>query len=95
MALSTVAQDDFLLSKIKEATPLIPILPLSAKKPWISSHTLHLIHVFQNTTFTDTRALKACRNAIKKSARRDKKLFIAQNLQDDFHGSSVHARATN
>ena len=64
LSLSTREQNDFLLSKIKAATPLIPVLPLAAKKPWISSHTLHLIHVFQNTTFTDTRALKASRNAI-------------------------------
>ena len=35
------------------------------------------------------KARKASRNAIKKSARRDKKLFIAQNLQEDFMGSTV------
>ena len=55
-SLCTVEQDEFLLSRIKEATPLTPILPLAAKKPWIFSHTLHLIHVFRNTTFSDTRA---------------------------------------
>ena len=42
------------------------------------------------------KALKASRNVIKKSARRDKKLFIAQNLQEDFMDSTVqqwtHAR---
>ena len=69
---------------------LIPEIPLSAKKPWISDATLSLITSFQSQPFEDLSQLKAARKAIKKSARRDKKLFIAQHLEKDFHGSNIH-----
>ena len=88
--LPVTSPDDFLLSHIKDNFHLIPELPLAAKKPWLSERTLRLISRFQNTTFTDCAPLKAARKAIKQSARNDKKLFIAQNLVNDFQGSSVH-----
>ena len=38
--------------------------------------------------------VKSLRKRIKKSASRDTKQFIAQYLQDDFHGSSIHQWCT-
>ena len=65
-------------------------MPLSAKKPWISPHTLALISDFQNQTFEDLTQLKSACKIIKKAARKDKKLFISHHLEKDFHGSNIH-----
>ena len=69
---------------------LLPTLPVSAKKPWISSFTLDLITQFQDCTDLTVPEIKSLRKRIKKSASRDKKQFIAQHLQEDFHGSSIN-----
>ena len=87
----SVTEQDAVITKIfKDALPLVPEIPLSAKKPWISAATLSLIAETQASTYTDLQALKARRKLIKKSARQDKKRFIAQNLSEDFHGANIH-----
>ena len=83
-------QDSKLTSILTDSLPLIPELPLSAKKPWISSSTLSLIDKFQKTRFDDISSLKIARKQIKKSACKDKKQFVSSCLYNDFHGSSVH-----
>ena len=83
-------QSDFLCSLLLSNKNLIPTLPVSAKKPWISSSTLDLISQFQDCVDLTIPEIKALRKRIKKSASRDKKQFIAQHLQEDFHGSSIH-----
>ena len=83
-------QDEYKKSLLRQHTHLIPEIPLSAKKPWISDVTLSLIANFQAQPFEDLSQLKAARKAIKKSARRDKRLFIAQHLEKDFHGRNIH-----
>ena len=66
-------QSDFINTQFQQHSRLIPELPLSAKKPWISPDTLALISDFQSETFNDLAQLKAARKAIKKAARKDKK----------------------
>ena len=83
-------QSDFLCSLLLSNEHLMPTLPVSAKKPWISSTTLDLISQFQDCTDLSVPEVKSLRKRIKKSASRDKKQLIAQHLQDDFHGSSIH-----
>ena len=84
-------QSDFLCSLLLSKKTLTPSLPISAKKPWISPSTLGLISHFQDCTDLTVPELKSLRKRIKKSASRNKKKqFIAQHLQDDFHGSSIH-----
>ena len=70
---------------------LIPSLPVSAKKTWISETTLSLISAFQSVSDLTTPELKAIRSRkrIKKSASKDKKQFIVAHLQQDFHASSI------
>ncbi len=82
-------QSDFICSLFLQHRPLIPTLPVSAKKPWISPHTLSLIAAFQDSTDLTVHELKTLRKRIKKSASKDKKQFISLHLQEDFHGSSV------
>ena len=67
-------QDDYNKSLQRQHTHLIPEIPFSAKKPWISDTTLSLITNFQAQPFEDLSQLKAARKAIKKSARRGKRL---------------------
>ena len=86
---TTTEQDTILTDLLTNNLPLISLLPQSAKKPWISPSTLKQIDHFQKATFADIAELKQARKRIKKSARRDKKDFIANNLLSDFHGSSV------
>ena len=90
LAKSPQEQSDFLCSLLLSKKYLIPTLPVSAKKPWITSATLDLISQFQDCTDLTVPEVKSLRKRIKKSASRDKKSFIAQHLQDDFHGSSIY-----
>ena len=83
-------QSEFLKQLINKHKHLIPTLPVSPKKPWISDSTLALIDSFQSVTDLTVPELKAIRKRIKKSASKDKKPFISVNLQDDFHSSSIH-----
>ena len=83
-------QDEFVKSQFHQHSHLIPEIPLAAKKPWISSDTLALISNFQSQAFEDLAQLKSARKTIKKAARKDKKLFIARHLEQDFHGSNIH-----
>ena len=92
---TTNEQDTILTDLLTNNLPLISLLPQSAKKPWISPSTLKQIDHFQKTTFADIAELKQARKRIKKSARRDKKDFIANNLLSDFHGSSVQQWTLN
>ena len=82
-------QDKFIVSQLTDNLSLIPHLPLSAKKPWISEDTLQLIVAFQSRQFTDIDDLKQARKTIKKAARKDKKVFISRYLEADFHGTNV------
>ena len=82
-------QSDFLRDLLLKHRHLIPSLPISPKKPWISDHTLSLITSFQSATELTTPELKAIRKKIKKSASRGKKNFIAAHLQEDFHAPSI------
>ena len=59
------------------------------RSSWISDDTHTLIAGFQATSFDDLSALKTARKQIKKCARKDKKNFIRQHLESDFHGSSA------
>ena len=86
-AIGVEAQDKFLFEKFETYDPLIPHLPISAKKPWITDNTLQLIADFQSTTFDDITSLKAARKQIKRRARKDKKIFVSTTLENDFHGS--------
>ena len=83
-------QSEFLSSSIEKHVSVIPILPVSPKKPWISSRTLLLITDFQQALDLSPSEIKQCRKRIKKSATKDKKEFISSHLQADFHGSSAH-----
>ena len=73
---TTNEQDEMLQNLFTSNLPLIPLLPQSAKKPWISPDTLKKIDKFQHTTFTDVAALKQARKHIKKAARNDKKKLL-------------------
>ena len=77
-ACSVEDQDKFIVSQFTDNLGLIPHLPLAAKKPWISEDTLHLISAFQSKQYTDMEELKRDRKTIKKSARKDKKIFISR-----------------
>ena len=83
-------QSDFLCSLLLSKKTLLPTLPISAKKPWISSSTLDLISQFQDCTDLTIPKIKTLRKQIKKSASRDKKQFIALHLQEDFYGPSIY-----
>ena len=83
-------QDSFLTEILTSSLSLIPEIPISAKKPWISKSTLDLIDRFQKTKYDDVSEVKKARKQIKKSARKDKKSFVESCLHSDFHGSSVH-----
>ena len=89
LSLSPDEQNLRLLDMIRKHVPLIPTLPVSAKKPWISPSTLEYITSFQARTDLTMAEVKQYRNKIKKLARRDKKQFIMTHLQDDFHGSAI------
>ena len=82
-------QSEFLRELLLKHRHLIPSLPVSAKKPWISESTLSLISTFQSVSDFTTPELKAIRKRIKKSASKDKKQYIAAHLQQDFHASSI------
>ena len=90
-------QDKFIVSQLTDYLPLVPNLPLSAKKPWISEDALQLIADLQSQQFTDNNDIKQARKRIKKAARKNKNVFISRNLENNFHGTSVqqwdHARS--
>ena len=88
-SLSPDEQNLRLLDMIRKHIPLIPTLPVSAKKPWISPSTLEYITSFQARTDLTIAEVKQYRNIIKKLARKDKKQFIMTHLQEDFHGSAI------
>ena len=89
LSLSPDEQNLRLLDMIRKHIPLIPTLPVSAKKPWISPSTLEYITSFQARTDLTIAEVKQYRNKIKKLARKDKKQFIMTHLQEDFHGSAI------
>ena len=89
LSLSPDEQNPRLLDMIRKHTPLIPTLPVSAKKPWISPSTLEYISSFQARTDLTAAEVKQYRNKIKKLARKDKKQFIMMHLQEDFHGFAI------
>ena len=63
---NTTEQDTILTDLLTNNLPLIPLLPQSAKKPWISPSTLKQIDHFQKTTFADIAELKqGSQNALK------------------------------
>ena len=68
-------QSEFLHELLLNYRHLIPSLPISAKKRWISEIILSLISIFQS--IMDPPELKAIRKCIKISASKDKKYFIA------------------
>ena len=76
LSLSPDEQNLRLLELIRKHTPLIPTLPVSPKKPWISPSTLEYITSFQSRTDLTSAEVKQYRNKIKKLARKDKKQFI-------------------
>ena len=82
-------QSEFLRELLLKHRHLIPSLPVSPKKPWISDATLSLISSFQSVSDLTVPELKAIRKRIKKSASKDKKHFIAAHLLEDFHSSSI------
>ena len=88
-------QSEFLKQLINKHKSLIPTLPASPKKPWISDSTLALIDSFQSVTDLTIPELKSIRKRIKKSASKVKKQFISARLQDDFHSSSIHQWRTS
>ena len=59
-------QSDFPCSLLLSNKHLIPTLPVSAKKPWISSSTLDLISEFQDCTDLTVPELKSLRKRMKK-----------------------------
>ena len=89
LSLSPDEQNLRLLDMIRKHIPLIPTLPVSAKKPWISPSTLEYITSFQAHTDLTIAEVKQYRNKIKKLARKDKKQVIMTHLQEDFHGSAI------
>ena len=89
LSLSPDEQNLHLLELIRKHVPLIPTLPVSAKKPWISPSTLEYITSFQTRTDLTVDEVKQYRNKIKKLARKDKKQFIMTHLQEDFHGAAI------
>ena len=89
LSLSPDEQNLRLLELIRKHTPLIPSLPVSPKKPWISPSTLEYITSFQSRTDLTSAEVKQYRNKIKKLARKDKKQFIMSHLREDFHGSAI------
>ena len=89
LSIGVEPQDEFLTANFKSYDSLIPHLPVSAKKPWITDAKLQLIADFQSTTFDDITSLKAARKQIKRLARKDKKLFVSTALEKDFHGFSA------
>ena len=89
LSLSPDEQNLRLLELLRKHTPLIPTLPVSPKKPWISPSTLEYITSFQSRTDLTTAEVKQYRNKIKKLARKDKKQFIMTHLREDFHGSAI------
>ena len=90
LSLSPDEQNLRLLELIRKHVPLIPVLPVTTKKPWISPSTLEFITSFQACNDLTVDEVKKYCNKIKKLARKDKKHFIMTHLQDDFHGSSFH-----
>ena len=89
-SISVQEQDEFIVSQLSDNMDLVPVLPLAAKKPWISAETLQLISELQEKTYETVDDLKRDRKIIKKAARKDKKLFISRHLEDDFHGTNIH-----
>ena len=89
LSLSPDEQNLRLLDMLRRHTPLIPTLPVSAKKPWISPSTLEHITSFQACTDLTAAQVKQHRNKIKKPARKDKKQFIMMQFEEDFHGSAI------
>ena len=59
-------QSEFLTSLIEKHRSVIPTLPASPKKPWISSGTLMLIADFQQASDLSVNEIKQCRKRIKK-----------------------------
>ena len=59
-------QSDFICSLLLSNKHLIPTLPASAKKPWITSSTLDLISKFQDCTDLTVPEIKSLRKRIKK-----------------------------
>ena len=74
---------------LKSHLPCVPKLQFSPKKPWITQGTLDLISEMHSNTDMTFQEVKQFRKRLKKSARKDKKQFIATALRDDFHGSSI------
>ena len=89
LSLSPNEQNLRLMELIRKRTPLIPTLPVSPKKPWISPSTLEYITAFQTRTDLTGAEVKQYRNKIKKLARKDKKQCIMTHLREDFHGSAI------
>ena len=58
-------QSDFICSLLLSNKHLIPTLPVSAKKPWITSTTLDLISKFQDCTDLTVPEIKSLRKRIK------------------------------
>ena len=86
-SLSVQEQNVFLRQAISEAKELIPALPLTPHKPWISKTTLGLIAELRDAGGLAPEDVKAFRKRIKASARKDKKTFVHTRLSIDYEST--------
>ena len=81
--MSVNEQNLFLRDVIAKARKLVPHLPLSPHKPWISRETLNLVVDLRDSVGLAPEQVKEARKQIKASARRDKKVFVRTKLAKD------------
>ena len=86
-AMSVNEQNLFLRDVIERARKLVPLLPLSPHKPWISRETLNLVADLRDSTRLSPAQVKEARKQIKASARRDKKVFVRTKLAKDYESN--------